>query len=176
MISNAPELLTDRLRLRAHTVSDFNQVAAMWADPDVTRFIGGKPQTREEAWGRLLRYAGMWALTGKGFWVIEDRTTRAWLGEVGVMEAQRAMDPPFAPDESEVGWSLLPSSQGKGYAQEAVVAAMAWADRTLKPSRLVCIINPDNAPSIRLAGKLGFRERTRTTYHGSPTIQFERIR
>lgn len=174
MISSAPEILTDRLRLRAHSVADYERVAAMWSDPGVTRFIGGKPQTREEAWSRLLRYGGMWALTGKGFWVIEEKDTRRFLGEVGVMDVKRDMDPPFAADENEVGWALLPTSQGKGYAGEAVTAAMNWAMRTLTFRQLVCIINPENEPSIRLAGKLGFRERIRTTYHGSPTIQFER--
>lgn len=172
----APTIATDRLRLRAHDTNDFENCVAMWRDPEVTRFIGGKPQTLEEIWGRLLRYAGMWSLTGKGFWVIEDRASGKFLGEVGVMDVQREMDPPFGADEPEVGWALLPSSQGQGYAGEAVTAAMAWADRELKAPMLVCIISPENTPSIRVAEKLGFRERTRTTYHGKPTIQFERRR
>jgi RimJ/RimL family protein N-acetyltransferase len=176
MTSSAPEILTDRLRLRAHTAADYGQVAAMWGDPEVTRFIGGKPQTREEAWSRLLRYAGMWALTGKGFWVIETRDGREFLGEVGVMDAKRDMDPPFGADEPEVGWALLPSSQGKGYAGEAVKAAVTWADRALKAPLLVAIISPENTPSIKLAEKIGFNERLRTIYHDKPTIQFERKR
>jgi RimJ/RimL family protein N-acetyltransferase len=47
-LSAAPILETDRLRLRAHTAEDFAASAAMWGDPDVTRFIGGRPFTREE--------------------------------------------------------------------------------------------------------------------------------
>ena len=43
------------------------------------------PATREEAWARLLRYAGHWALLGYGFWLVEDRTTGSFVGEVGVM-------------------------------------------------------------------------------------------
>jgi RimJ/RimL family protein N-acetyltransferase len=172
-IDRAPTILTERLRLRAHTLDDYETCVAMWSDPEVTRFIGGKPQTREEIWSRLLRYAGMWALTGKGFWVIEEKETGKPVGEVGVMEARRAMEPGFGADEPEVGWALLPAMHGKGYAGEAVKAAMAWADEVLKPPVLVCIISPENAPSIKLAEKLGFRERLHTTYHGQPTIQFE---
>ena len=91
------------------------------------------------------------------------------------MEARRDIQPSFE-GEPEIGWAFVPSGQGKGYAAEAVGAALAWADETLDAPKLVCIIDPGNAASIRLAHKFGFRERVRTTYHGGPTIQFERNR
>jgi len=49
-LSSAPTVETTRLKLRAHTLADFPDSFAMWADPDVTRFIGGKPSTKEESW------------------------------------------------------------------------------------------------------------------------------
>ena len=45
----------------------------MWADPAVTRFIGGRVFNREEVWARLLRYAGHWQWMGYGFWAIEEK-------------------------------------------------------------------------------------------------------
>jgi RimJ/RimL family protein N-acetyltransferase len=60
----APRLETERLVLRAHRVEDFPDLAALWSDPLVTRFISGVPQTPEESWSRLLRYAGHWLLLG----------------------------------------------------------------------------------------------------------------
>ncbi|MEY2396091.1 MAG: hypothetical protein QOF94_2436, partial [Acidobacteriaceae bacterium] len=55
-VVNVPILETERLRLRGHRLEDFVQCAAMWADPLVIRYIGGKPLTAEESWTRFLRY------------------------------------------------------------------------------------------------------------------------
>jgi RimJ/RimL family protein N-acetyltransferase len=180
MTSNAPDrrapvVDTPRLLLRPHVIADFEACFSMWSDPDVTRYIGGRPQTGEEVWARMMRYAGMWALVGMGFWAIEEKASGKYVGEVGVMDARRDMSPPFI-DEPEIGWSLLPSEQGRGFALEAVTAAIGWAEVKLDPHMLVCIISPGNAASLRLAGRLGFRERLQTTYHDEPTIQLERPR
>jgi len=171
----APLIETERLRLRAHRVEDLSFCALMRRDPDVVRFIGGKPFSREEVWARMMRYAGMWVMMGHGFWAVEEKASGRLIGEVGVMEARRDMEPSFE-GEPEVGWAFVPAAQGKGYAKEAVGAALDWADRNVEAPTQVCIISPENGPSIRLANKYGFRERVRTTYHGSPTIQFERPR
>jgi RimJ/RimL family protein N-acetyltransferase len=171
----APTIETERLRLRAHTLNDWDQSFGLWGNADVTRFIGGKPVSREETWKRLQVYAGMWVLFGYGFWAIEERETGCLVGEIGLMDARREMEPRFG-DEPEIGWALAREAWGKGIASEALGAVLDWADDKLKPPAVVCIISPDNAPSIRLAGKFGFRERVRTTYHGVSTIQFERVR
>jgi RimJ/RimL family protein N-acetyltransferase len=170
-----PLVETERLRLRAHRVEDLPFCVSMWSDPAVVRFIGGRPFTREEIWQRMMRYSGMWMLVGHGFWAIEEKASGQLVGEVGVMEARRAITPSFE-GEPEIGWALVPAAQGKGYAAEALQAALGWADRHLKAPMQVCIIDPGNEASIRLARKFGFRERVRTTYHGSATIQFERTR
>lgn len=143
----------------------------MWADPDVTRFIGGKPSTRDETWGRLLRYAGSWALLGYGYWLAEEKDSRRLVGEVGFGNWQRDISP--ALDVPEIGWALMPWAQGKGLATEGVMAAVGWADATLK-GPLTCIISPENPPSIRVAEKCGFREHARTFFKGDPTIIYRR--
>ena len=58
-----PIIETERLKLRGHWLGDFASSAAMWADPVVYRYVGGKPHTEEESWTRLLRYVGQRALT-----------------------------------------------------------------------------------------------------------------
>ena len=60
----APTLETPRLALRAHRRDDFAACAAMWADPEVVRHIGGRTFSAEESWSRLLRYGGLWTLLG----------------------------------------------------------------------------------------------------------------
>jgi RimJ/RimL family protein N-acetyltransferase len=172
-IDRAPVIEAERLRLRAHTASDFDACLSMWGDPDVFRYIGGRAFSVEEVWQRVQRYAGSWALLGFGFWIIEERTTGLMIGEVGLMDAKREIEPPFGEDR-EVGWALVPGAQGKGYAGEALAAALSWEQQVFNAPRLVAMIHPDNAPSIRLAVRHGFVERLRTTYKGTPTIQFER--
>ena len=170
-----PVLHTPRFTLRGHALEDFEACAAMWAHPDVIRYIGGRAFSRSETWARLLRYHGHWALLGFGFWVVEERGTGAFLGEVGFADFKREIEPPFG-DAPEMGWSLAPAAHGKGVASEAAAAAAAWGDANLGADLFVCIIAPQNGASIRVAEKTGFREARRTEYGGSPTIVFERRR
>src|SRR5262245_53322922 len=153
----APRIETERLVLRAHTADDLPTCAAMWSNEDVIRYIGGRPFTREEVWARLLRYAGMWAMLGHGFWALEEKSSGRLAGEVGIMEARRDIKPSFE-GTPEVGWALMPAYQGKGYAAEAVQAALRWGDAQLNTPKFVCIISEENAPSIRLAEKFGFSQ------------------
>ncbi len=168
----APTVETERLRLRAHTATDFEASLPMWNDPIVTRFIGGRPYTAEEVWQRLQRYAGSWVLLGHGFWAIEEKASGKIVGEIGIMDAKREMDPPFGGDR-EFGWALLPNAHGKGYASEALQAALDWEADVFGAPCVVAMIDPDNMASIKLAKKFGFVERARAIYKGVPTIQFE---
>jgi RimJ/RimL family protein N-acetyltransferase len=171
----APVVETTRLRLRAHTAADFDACLPMWNDPIVTRFIGGRAYTGEEVWQRIQRYAGSWMLLGHGFWVIEEKSSGKLIGEIGLMDARRDIDPPFGEDR-EIGWALLPEAHGKGYASEALEAVLAWESQVFNAPFLVALIDPDNTPSIKLAHKFGFVERARSVYKTIPTIQFERRR
>jgi len=171
-VSAAPVIETGRLVLRGHVKADLDDCAAMWGDPEVTRFIGGKPSTREEVWARLLRYVGHWQAMDYGFWTVREKDGGRFIGEVGFADFKRTMTPSFG-DTPEMGWALSPAAQGRGYASEAVGAALAWGDARFGGGRVTCMISPDNAPSLRVAEKMGFREFARTDYHG-PIILFER--
>ena len=164
---------TERLILRRHRVDDLAACAAMWADPAVTRFIGGRPFTAEESWARLLRYAGLWSLLGFGYWAIEERATGGFIGELGFADFRRDITPSLE-GLPELGWALATDARGRGYASEAIGAALAWGDRRLAAKRTVCLIHPDNAPSLRVAAKAGYRELRQTTYKGQPTVVFIR--
>src|SRR4051812_6375028 len=101
----APTLETPRLTLRSHSLTDFDACAAMWGDPLVTQHIGGRPATPEEVWARVLRYAGLWAVLGFGYWIVEERATRRFVGEVGLSDFRRDITPSFG-GAAEVGWAL----------------------------------------------------------------------
>ena len=171
--ASAPVLTTETLRLRPFAREDLDASAAMWADPDVVRFIGGRPSSREEAWARILRYRGLWALLGYGYWLIETRQDGRFVGEVGFADFQREMAfPEFAP---EAGWALAPWAHGRGWASEAVYAALAWSDQHLPAVRTVCMISPQNTASLRVAEKCGYRPIADSIYKDDPVRLFERL-
>jgi RimJ/RimL family protein N-acetyltransferase len=151
---DAPTLTTERLILRAHRVSDHADCAAMWGNEDVTRFIGGKPQSPQDAWFRLLRSAGHWALLDYGFWLVADRATGTFLGEAGIADFQRGI--PELDGAPEMGWAFVPAAGGRGIASEAVAAVSDWADQHLDAPEMRCMISPENIASIRVAEKCGF--------------------
>jgi RimJ/RimL family protein N-acetyltransferase len=167
-------LHTARLTLRPHATTDLDDCLALWTDPVVTRFTSGRPSTREETWGRILRYAGHWSLHGYGFWVAEETVTGRYAGEVGMMDFKRGVDEPTFGRSPEAGWVLAPWAHGKGFATEAVQAALAWYEQRFGASRTVCMIQDGNDASVRVAAKCGYREYAKVTYQSHPLTLFER--
>ena len=171
----APVLETPRTVMRPHRLADFEALAAMWADPEVVRFITGKPSSREESWSRLNRYAGHWCLMGFGFWAVEEKETGRYLGEVGFADFKRDIQPTLE-GMPEAGWVLATAAHGRGIATETVTAALSWGDAHFAQDNTVCIIAPAHAASLRVAEKQGFREYANTIYLDQPTLLFRRPR
>jgi RimJ/RimL family protein N-acetyltransferase len=166
-------ITTDRLIMRPPTRDDFEDCAMLWADPEVVRYIGGKPSAREESWARLTRYVGHWSLQGYGFWSLRERDTGRYAGEVGLADFKRNVTPSLS-GAQEMGWVLGTWAHGKGYATEAVRAALGWNERHFPSARLVCMIEPANIPSLRVAEKCGFKEYARTVYKDADVVLLER--
>ena len=169
---NIPVVETDRLRLRGHAVEDASKVRALWSSPEVTRYIGGKPLTDEECWSRLLRYVGHWSLLGFGYWILEERATGEFVGEVGFSDYKRDVEPALGA-VPEVGWVLTPPKHGMGYATEAVHAVLDWGRARFGPSPVACLIHPDHQASIHVAQTCGFKKRQLGTYKGNPVLIFD---
>lgn len=168
-----PALQTERLLLRAFRREDLPGFTALHQQPEFYRHLGGKPLSEEDTWRRILTQLGHWALLGYGYWALEERATGRFCGAVGLAEYQRGLTPSID-GVPEAGWVLDPRLHGQGYAAEAVTAALAWADAHLAAPRTVCIIDPENAPSLRLAARYGYREIARPTYHNEPIVLLER--
>lgn len=168
-----PELETARLRLRAHRAEDHAERVAICSDPEVTRFIGGRPLSGEEVWRRFLQFVGLWSVLGYGYWAVEEKSTGRYIGDIGFADFRRDLQPSLD-GMLEFGWVLASHAHGKGYASEAVAAAIGWAEQHRPTLRAVCIIAPDNRASIRVAEKAGFRLWQSSSYHDSPTLVFTR--
>lgn len=168
-----PVLETSRLVLRGYRVSDYDAWLAMCQEPEYYRYLSPEPLPAEEVWKLLLRSAGHWVLMGFGFWAVEERATGEFIGAVGFLSLKRDLEPPMG-DSPEMGWVLAPRTHRRGYASEAVAAALAWGDAHFDRARTVCLIHPDNQPSLQLAAKFGYREYARTSYKGEPGVLLER--
>lgn len=154
-MTGAPHrIATDRLILTAPRQDDLDDMMALWGDPSVMQYIGA-PLGRAEVWGRLLKYAGHWALFGFGYWLVRERAGGRFVGEANLSFQQRS-HPALPEDEIEGGWLLAPAAQGKGYAGETLAALLDWADDGLATASVRCLIDRRNAASFRLAERHGF--------------------
>jgi RimJ/RimL family protein N-acetyltransferase len=168
-----PVLETPRLRLRGHRHDDLPRCVAMWSDPDVVRFIGGEPASEQRTWARLLAYVGHWILMGFGYWVIEQKDSGDFVGEVGLADFKRDIAPVMK-GSPEIGFALVRRFHGKGYATECVRAVLAWADARLLLPRTVCLIDPQNAASLRVVEKCGYQVFEHGSYGGRPALFLDR--
>ena len=145
-----PRLETPRLILRAlDPEADWDGYAAMLADSETARFIGGV-QSRAQAWRSIATMIGHWAIRGYGMFAVEERASGRFVGRVG----------PWYPGEwpgYEVGWTIIRDCWGQGYAVEAAAAAMDHAFDRLGWNQVIHIVQPENRPSVRVAEKLGSR-------------------
>ncbi|MCK0150382.1 GNAT family N-acetyltransferase [Marivita sp. S6314] len=142
----APLIETPRLRLRHHIASDLDALCDLF-ETDRARHMGG-PIPRVHAWRWMASEIAMWDLMGHGAWGIETRDG-TFLGQIGILR------PPHFP-EREIGWTLLETAEGQGFATEAALAVLAWGWEQ-GYSTLVSYIAPDNMRSIALATRLGAR-------------------
>ena len=166
-------LTTDRLVLKPISVDDLSDIRAIWTDLSFTRHIMGRVLEEEEIWMRFMRDLGHWQVKGFGTWTAREKDG-TFVGNVGLLDYHRTLDPAF--DAPELGGGLTPSAQGRGFAKEALGAALAWADANLPDPRTVCMVSPDNAPSMKVATRLGFRPYAETQYKTAPVILMERPR
>jgi RimJ/RimL family protein N-acetyltransferase len=166
-------LETERLILRGYRLEDFPAYYEMSSDPDTFRFSERGPMSSDEAWSRLLRHTGHWALLGYGFFAIEEKCTGHFVGEAGYSDFKRQLGPRFD-GVPEGGIAISGWAKGLGYATEAAEAALAWMEARGE-ARTVLMIHADNAASRRVAEKLGYKKFAERTYKGYPALLHERF-
>ena len=142
-----PVLETERLILREGRESDLEVLVAFYADEEASKPVGG-PLTRAQAWGRMAFNRGHWALRGYGNWALEEKATGDYAGWAGLWF-------PEGFPEREVGWGLMLSKRGRGYATEAASRARTFAYEILGWKTAISLIAPDNPRSRRVAERLG---------------------
>lgn len=170
------DIVTERLALSRPQLDDLAESAALWSDPEVARFTSARtPQNIEQSWWRLLRNAGHWALMGCGTWMMRQRSDSRYVGELGIKLYRRDAARPWD-GLPEIGFVLSSWAHGQGFATEAALAALAWTDAHFDWPLVMCMVDPENAASLRVAAKCGFVETARITYHNEPAVMLVRRR
>jgi RimJ/RimL family protein N-acetyltransferase len=158
---HSSHLETARLVLRQPLEADLDGWAAFDSDAEASKFFGG-PKNRAASWEMMASAAGMWALRECGLFSVLEKGSGRWIGRVGPWKPEGAT--------AEVGWAILPSEWGKGYAHEAAGAAIDWVINSLGWTQINHCIDADNIASIRLAEKLGsLWIRSELDANGKPT-------
>jgi RimJ/RimL family protein N-acetyltransferase len=140
---------TERLVIRPWQPDDRPAFTAVMANPEVTQYVhGGKPYTEAEVDEWFARQARQIAEHGMCMGALVEKATDRVVGLAGTQPLGTTAD-------LEIGWILARDAWGHGYATEAGAAAMRHVLETLNRSRVVAIIDPGNAPSKRVAARLG---------------------
>jgi RimJ/RimL family protein N-acetyltransferase len=168
-----PRLETERLVLRGRKPEDFAAYVELWNEPAVLKYISPRPFTREELWAKFGRQSGLWALDGYGYWLVEEKASGLLVGEVGLADMKRDIVPSLD-GMPEYGWVISGRVHGKGYAAEALEAALAWGEAKFSGVRFCAIINPENAPSLGLAQRFGFKVVRRAAYKDAEVFVLHR--
>lgn len=156
-----PTLETPRLILRGWREQDLDAFAAMAADPAIARFttFDGQPQSRDEAWRTISIMTGQWILRGYSMFALEEKASGAFVGRAGLWS-------PAGWYGYELGWAVARAHQGRGYATEAVSAAIDWGFERFAIDALDSLIALDNPASEAVAKKLGQFPRVDTLHAG----------
>lgn len=152
---------TQRLRLRELETNDAQALHPVFSDPEATRFTlrihSSLDETRE--WIEAIRRG--YERQGFGPWAVVRRIDHELVGYCGC--GMTMLD---GAEQCEIGYRIIPSCWGLGYATEAMQATIRYAFERPPFSRLVALIQPANMASIRVAEKSGMIYRRDTTYEG----------
>jgi len=147
-------LETDRLLFRRHEPADIDAYCAMEMDPDVRRYVGGKPRTREEAEKRFL--TGLEAVPNNlSMWATIYKPENKYIGRCGIYPHFNKDGNPIA-GEASLGLYIAKPYWGRGLATEAGHAFVEFGFDKLDVQRIVTSIQAGNDASIRVIEKLGF--------------------
>ena len=173
-MTGEPFLTTERLELWQPRAGDLQGMFAVVSHPSTGRFLGPQAQLHEHA-TRFTRNAGSWFLYGYGALMLRLRGQEPVIGNCGVFHTFRGLGDDFD-DHPEAGWIVAAEHEGQGLASEAMRAVLGWFDRAFGPQRIVCMVAPENEPSLALAAKLGFiRMRDAELPDGAAIRLFERV-
>jgi RimJ/RimL family protein N-acetyltransferase len=146
------DVVTRRLLLRRLGDENLDELATMFANPDVWRFEYDRGLTCGETQSFLDRQTRLWDECGFGGCAVTQRAVPDLVGVagLGVPTIAHVLLP-----EVTVGWRFSPAAWGQGYATESATALLREAFTTMGLDRVGCVTNAENHRSIAVAERLG---------------------
>lgn len=153
-------LETERCLVRETTVPDVDVFYEIYAEPGITRYMEPLYADPEEERAYARDYIEkVYAFYGFGIWTVLEKESGAVIGRAGICYREGYEDP-------ELGFLIGEPWQGKGLATEVCRAVLAYADRELGFKRVLAFVQPDNAASRRVCGKIGMHEEAQVCVQG----------
>jgi ribosomal-protein-alanine N-acetyltransferase len=140
-------------------------MVALYGDPEVATWLGRPAMDRGQALERLERHIDHQRRHGFSVWAVVEKESGEVVGHCGLQHLDEG-------PEIEVGWALLPSRWGRGYATEAARAALAYGFGELGLHEIVAVTRPDNLRSQRVMQKLGMTYEGRAVYYGVQQVKY----
>lgn len=162
---------TARLRLRWFEQSDLDPLAAIHADPEVNRYVGGPTRwSGRGASERLAEYLAEYRQHGFSKWAVVLKETGELLGRCGpVVESIDGVA------EVELGCTLGRRYWGAGFATEAMSAALEHCFQTIRQTRIVSLVDPANVASKRLMARVGMTLEREVDWHAGRYQLFVKV-
>ena len=153
---------TARLRVREFTLQDASFIIELLNSPGWLQYIGDRHvHTEEEAIAYLQKGPlKSYAENGFGLWMVELKEDSTPIAMCGIIRRDFLEHP-------DIGFTLLPSFMGKGFAYEMASAVLSYATNSLQLQKLCAIVLQENKPSIKLLTKLHFQPHTTILYPGT---------
>lgn len=140
-------LETKRLFLRPPILEDFEAFCFAQASPEFKKYTGGV-MNKEKAQEEFRLWLEFWQDYNYCFYSVIEKSSNEWIGRIG--PTRRSND-----SFQEIGWSIIISAQGKGYAFEAVKAIIFQMQEKRNWNNIIFRIGCANLASQKLAIKLG---------------------
>ena len=160
-------LTTARLRLEPLSDVHLEEFNAMNSDPEVMRYLSGKPETLDESRAVIERVKARWAKLGYAWWALVERDTGEMAG-AGILQNLRR-EATLQPDLDcplEIGWRLRRDHWGRGFASEAAFAIAGFAFEALQAEELLAVCHPDNQSSWTVMERLGMQPQGLQHWYG----------
>jgi RimJ/RimL family protein N-acetyltransferase len=161
------QLTTARLRLEPITGHHLDAMNAMNSDPEVMRYLSGKPESRAETMAVIERIQARWADTGYSWWAAMALDTGELVGAGALQNLRREMT--LLPDPScplEMGWRLSRAHWGRGLASELAIAIRDFAFETQAADELLAVCDPDNTASAAVMQRIGMQPQGLQHWYG----------
>jgi len=171
--SVAVELETKRLFLVPYRDEHLSGLSAMNSDPEVMRYMSGRPETLSETRTMIERVKARWAIWGYSWWTFIERQSGEIVGAGCIQNLRRDGTEPEANCPLEIGWRVRRDKWGQGIATEAARAMADFAFARLHAETLYAVCDPENGASSSVMLKLGMRYRGLDVWYARQLATYE---